>query len=170
MTTPKTNRTVKPKGKSLSARLLSAQRGLPAVGKGSRNEYANYDYASAEDVMKSARVALHDNDLFVVCVSRKYVHLPDRGSVVQSMFELHSPESDEVKVVGPIEVPVLERKGTTIEKAVLAVQTTSQSYALRDILQIPRLDGNEVDSLPEQAAAPNVSVKKKSRIQAEKDS
>ena len=169
MTTPKTNRTVKPKGKSLSARLLSAQQEVLPAEKGGRNDYANYDYASEIDVIKVGKPALVNNGLFLLCLSAEYIK-GDGGGTVFSMWEIHSPESDETKQIGPFSCPAPDRKGTTSSMVALAVRTSLRTLAYVDTLQIPRVGSIEIDSLPEHTAAPNVSVKKKSRIQAEKDS
>ena len=127
----------------VAAALLVAQRSLKNVAKGSENKFHNYKYAGAEDVLTEARSHLHEAGLMVLRDSAKVIE--DEGTPVLHSVFLVVHESGEAIVLDQ-EFPVVPGNGRPMDKAVAASLTTSMSYFLRDLLLIPRVDGEEVDT------------------------
>jgi hypothetical protein len=139
------------------AKAISACR---PVEKASRNDYHRYKYASAEDVMASARVALSDNGLSLIPVSASFVRDNEGGlraypydqagkkliSYMANFAWMLTHASGECMPLG-LEWPVEPEKGRPLNKALAASSTTALSYLLRDLLLIPRVD-EEVDMHP----------------------
>ena len=129
--------------------LLKAQREVGAVEKASRNDFGNYKYASAEDMMEASREVLHSNGLAVVCNGWRMVHEEGQTSTVEAVYIL-AHESGH-SVILATQYPVCVGKGRPEDKALNASLTTGMSYFLRGLLQIPRCD-EEVDQRPDSIA------------------
>lgn len=132
----------------VAAALLVAQSSLKNVAKGSENKFHNYKYAGAEDVLTEARSHLHEAGLMVLRDSAKV--LEDQGTPVLHSVFIVVHESGEAIVLDQ-EFPVVPGNGRPMDKAVAASLTTSMSYFLRDLLLIPRVDGEEVDTRDDRA-------------------
>jgi hypothetical protein len=121
--------------------LLSAQACMKPVEKDARNDYAKYDYVSAEKIVTDSRDSLHKNGLLF---TRQNVNWDDR--TVFMTFVLFHPESGE-RIIDKMTWPITVGKQKPMDKAVAAALTSSLSYWLRDILAIPRVEkGDEVDN------------------------
>ena len=125
----------------VAAALLKAQRSLRSVAKGSENKFHNYKYAGAEDVLTEAREHLHEAGLIVI---RDTVSIDESRSSATSIFLIAHEDGD--AVYASQEFPIVPGNGRPMDKAHAATLTTSMSYFLRDLLLIPRVDGNEVDT------------------------
>lgn len=128
--------------KEIMAALVQAQRAVAGVEKNARNDFAGYDYVSADGMVRQLRKALLDAGL---AFFRSGWHL--EGAKVVSEFVLSHPASGSHKVM-KAEMPVFEAKGRPMDKAVLGALTTSLSYVLRDLLLVPRVDELEIDNRP----------------------
>lgn len=139
---------------SIAAALLVAQKAIKQVEKGSTNEYHGYDYTSADDMIKCARAALHEAGLTFSLNNHELLPLPEIAAVfedpgvppfifVRSHFLLEHGASGEFRKY-TFDLPAIPEKGRPLDKAILGVMTSSWSYMLRDLLQIPREDENEI--------------------------
>lgn len=142
-----------PGTKNIAHGLLVAQRALKEVKKGSTNEFHNYDYTSADDLIKCAREALHQGDLTIALTGHELLPMPEITAVfddpdvppfifVRSHFQLEHMSGEARQY--HFDLPAVPGSGRPLDKAILGCMTTSTGYLLRDILQIPREDENEV--------------------------
>lgn len=144
--------------KEIMQALVQAQQAVAGVEKNARNDFAGYDYVSADGMVRQLRKALLEAGL---AFFRSGWHLD--GAKVVSEFVLSHPASGSHKVMRA-EMPVFEAKGRPLDKAVLGALTTSLSYVLRDLLLVPRVDELEIDNRasdepirrPVPAPAPNL--------------
>ena len=128
--------------KNLMAALIKAQMAVSGVEKNARNDFAGYDYVSADGMVRQLRQSLLSAGL---AFFRSGWRLD--GAKVISEYMLIHPDSGEHKVIIS-EMPVFEAKGRPLDKAVLGALTTSLSYVLRDLLLVPRVDELEIDNRP----------------------
>jgi len=120
--------------------ITKAQALHSGVAKGSRNDFAKYDYASAEDTVSSCKPVLAECDLGVVRIESLTLEHATR-----SVFRVvHGASGQSLDIV--FDLPNGAQK--VQDKATLASYTTALSYCLRDLFLIPRVDGLEVDSIP----------------------
>ncbi len=130
--------------KSIALGLLHAQSNLKGVRKASENKFHGYKYAGAEDVITSSRNALHEQGLILIRDSAQLdVREGGKSAVLLSTYILASKDGD--AMVHDQSFPVCPGNGRPMDKAVASAMTTSMSYFLRDLLMIPRVDGEEVD-------------------------
>ncbi len=138
--------------KELTAALIRAQQAIRSVGKDAKNDFAKYDYVSAETMIAECRRALHASGLLFCRTHWDLKQSSEGFTTMVSSYLLSHPESGEdMKMVSEMVVPPNQKQ---LDKAVLAALTTSLNYMLRDLLLIPRADEPEVDNLPEPVAAP----------------
>ena len=148
--------------KHLDTALLKAQKAIVSVGKDAKNDFHKYKYVSAESMMAECRAVLHDAGLVLTCegsgglssLVHSVVWQPFKDSdpqmvesntvIVNRCFRLCHPESGESRVY-TFAFPAVPEKGRPIDKAVAGALTSSLSYFLRDLLQVPRGDENEMD-------------------------
>jgi len=127
---------------NLSAALVKAQSLIKSVGKDAYNAHHKYKYASAEAMLTAAREALNEAGL---AVSRTGWTIVDGDlPMLVSTFRLDH-ESGEVRDFANLPWPILEGNGRPFDKALAGALTTQQAYFVRDLLQIPKEDENEVD-------------------------
>lgn len=142
---PTTTRTHTPaEAKSLAQALIYAQRLIDHVVKDAENTNHRYSYASADNIIAAARDALAEAGLVLVRKAAPY--RPGEGGqpgLLGCVFELMHPASGE-KMNYRVSMPVIENRGRPADKALAAAWTTTLAYALRDILLIPRIEGQEV--------------------------
>ena len=151
------------------AALVAAQKQMKPVTKDSTNAFHRYQYASAEDVITAARVALNGAGLALVRSWR--IESNEMGIWLHSHFQLVFEGSPM-----PIDLgnstnafPIIEDKGRPLDKALAGALTTSLAYYLRDLLLIPKQDENQVDKRDDTRHIPQavvglsgaVSIKKK---------
>lgn len=151
------------------AALVTAQKLMKPVTKDSTNAFHRYQYASAEDVITAARVALNGAGLALVRSWR--IESNEIGIWLHSHFQLVFEGSPM-----PIDLgnstnafPIIEDKGRPLDKALAGALTTSLAYYLRDLLLIPKQDENQVDKRDDTRHVPQtviglsgaVSIKKK---------
>ena len=128
--------------KNLNAAILKAQRAAKAIAKGSTNEYAKYDYASADSIVEECRGPLAEAGLTVYRAAWEMNRKDDQWFVVSYFIVSHAESGESTERA--IHLPVVSGK-TPIDKAALGVLTTSLGYFLRDLLLLPRADENEID-------------------------
>lgn len=148
--------------KTIAAALLVAQKAAEAVGKTSRNEFAKFNYASAESMIAECRGALHEAGLVVVGGDQD-LWVSDGETVLISDFHVIHESGETLKCVRKL--PVCVGKGKPLDKAMLGAATESLGYFLRDLLLIPR---QEVDVSGRDDTKHKPSQKRKAPAQSEK--
>jgi len=122
--------------------LMCAQRDARPVEKDKRNEYGRYDYASAEGMILAARDVLGRHGLAIMLRSWEL----DASSPpnVRTHWVLMHEGGQSIELKG--ETPAIEAKQRPLDKAVTTALTYAQSYMLRGLLNLPRVEkGSEVD-------------------------
>lgn len=128
---------------SWEAALVAAQLTMQAVAKDSTNSFHKYKYASADDVIAAARVALNNQGLALI---RSWsIKFNEAGIWVDSQFSLVHDGSFGVFNAGTVPFPVIEDKGRPLDKALAGALTSSLAYFLRDLLLIPKDDADQMD-------------------------
>lgn len=124
----------------LSEALALARDKCKAAAKSSRNTHHGYAYASADEVIDTASEALHGSGLAVIPVSEELTVLGSGQLAIYALNrELMLTHSSGEFV--PLEVrgwPVVPDRGRPLDKAYAIALTSSLSYKLRDLLQMPR--------------------------------
>ena len=132
-------------GAKMAAAMLMAQNDLRSVAKDATNAHHKYAYVSAEAMIGAARAALHRAGLVLMRTGWQVVDGNDqRPSLVLCDYVLMHT-SGEIMKFESLPWYVIEQNGRPIDKALAGALTTSMSYFLRDLLLIPKLDGEEVD-------------------------
>ena len=126
--------------------LLMAQAQMRnGVAKDARVDYGKgYDYVSAEQMIGSARAALHAAELTVHRAWQYQQGTDSTPPMALSTFQVQHSSGARV-VFEALPWPIIEQNGRPLDKALAGALTTSMSYFLRDLLLIPKLDGEEVD-------------------------
>jgi hypothetical protein len=143
--------------KSLRAALVLAQRTVDAASKDAKNEHHRYDYASAEEIVSVASVALSGAGLafaeersafvpFGAELLRERAASKDRaqsdglggalGLLTVTYGLIHAESGERSEVVH--DFPVVPEKGRPLDKALAASRTECLAYALRGLLLIER--------------------------------
>lgn len=134
------------------AAMAAAQKDVDHAEKDGRNAYANYNYASAEEVIRTAKEALSAHGLGLFRLTYGYtvptqiehavLGLRDVYRAVTRWRVFHvSGQWLEIETTWPF----MEEKGRPIDKAYAAALTESLAYFLRDLVQIPRGAGEKID-------------------------
>lgn len=133
----------------LSTALVAAQSSCAAVEKGNKSGQG-YKYASAENMISEARVALNSSGLALLRVASHVTWndtLPDGKTRIGSVFcdYLLVHTSGESLALSS-ETPAIVQAGRPDDKAVATALTYSLGYFLRDLLLLPRVEeGTDVD-------------------------
>jgi hypothetical protein len=142
-------------GKLIAGALLKAQRSIRGIHKSGRNKFHGYDYTTAEDMIAACRRALHANDLtaervgctIVAVASDCVVAVKGAPDLIgkqtvwmlrSAMLLCHAPSGEARS--GSFDYPICPERGRPLDKAASASMSTSLSYYLRDLLQVPRCD------------------------------
>lgn len=139
--------------KQLNAALLEAQKAVHAVTKDAVNQHHRYGYASSEAIIIEARQCLTEAGLVV---RRGHWSYDPTNNKVYMDFHITHPDSGEYFKEG-VEFPAVPGNGRPLDKALAAALTTAQSYYLRDLLLIPRVDvemDTRDDSRPQKPSQP----------------
>jgi len=135
---------------SLYGAIAKAQADCKGVEKSSENSHHRYKYASAEAVIEAATEALAPHGLALICTH--ITPSDDRQTLTVGYMLTH--ESGAAMLLGPYSLTVHPGQGRPMDKAITTAATYLQSYALRGILNIPRVEeGAERDSLDDQKIA-----------------
>lgn len=130
----------------LAAALLMAQAQMRnGVAKDARVDYGKgYDYVSAEQMIGAARAALHLAELTVHRAWQYQQATDTNPPMALSTFQVQHSSGARLTFEA-LPWPIIEQNGRPLDKALAGALTTSMSYFLRDLLLIPKLDGEEVD-------------------------
>ena len=142
---PPTNGTVVPISEtigSLAGALAQARDRCKPAEKGSVNTYHKYRYASADDVIAVASAALGGSGLGLMPLRSQLTTLGSGSSTIYALDRtlLLAHSSGEYTILTIQGWPVIPDKGRPLDKAYAIALTSSLSYLLRDLLQMPRED------------------------------
>lgn len=140
----------------ISQALAKAQAEAREVAKRSRNTQHNYNYASAEDVIATARDALACASLALIPLSTKF-RLAEGGMEANagaigyldiSYRLVHGPTGQvhDIALEEPV-CPTPSKNGgwaRPLDKAAFAARTEGLGYMLRELLLIPRRDAVDI--------------------------
>ena len=132
--------------------MADAQKDVEHAEKDGENTYARYKYATAEEVIHTAKEALAQHGMGLFRLTYGYTAptqidhhahgLRDVYRAVTRWRVFHtSGEWVEIDTVWPF----MEEKGRPIDKAYAAALTESLAYFLRDLVQIPRGAGEKIE-------------------------
>lgn len=137
--------------KHLAAAIVRAQREAKAVKKDSHNHWHKYQYASGEDVIAGAREALAGAGLAFVVVRYQIEHL-EPHDVLSATYALIHESGERMEVASS--TPIIPEKGRPADKALAAAKTYDLAYAMRGVLALPRVDGEDVDQRDDRGHVP----------------
>lgn len=152
MSTSHHSETIDPK---LAAALIKAQAEVKAALKTAENKFHNYKYASSEEVIIVGREALGNAELGMFPMSEDFeplAQIDDRcgGAVAVVKCKYLVMHTSGATYTFSTDVPVVPERGKSsgwsrpADKATFGARTEAVSYALRDLLLIPREDAPNV--------------------------
>ena len=136
----------------LDTALLTCQRELRSIGRDGYNQHADYGYTSADQWIAQSRDVLHRHELMARRERWTITPWGERAIIAATFTVTHVPTGQRLTM--DTSLAVQDRKGTPIDKAILAGLTSLWAYTLRDLLLVPRCDGNELDALDDQPHDP----------------
>lgn len=142
---------------SLALALLAAQRDIQMLQRDQTNSHQGYDYASADGIVSQCRTVLNRHGLTFRALSPRIEFLGEsteqrapKGkdpyevkigrAVVTVTMRLDHPVTSEAETQDHSIIAESER-GRPLDKAILGARTTLIGYAHRDLLNLPRFDG-----------------------------
>lgn len=139
---------------NLEMALLSAQAQIAPATKDGRNDYSKWMYVKAETLIAMSKNVFNENGLAFDRKSDKLVYL-NGLPVIESVFNLTHGPTQQVTEYGS-SFPVVEKKGTALDRAYSASLTSGLAYKIRDVLQIPREEeGGGVDARDDRQHVPH---------------
>jgi hypothetical protein len=148
---------------ALFAALAKAQQAAVTVGKDARNQQANYNYASAEAMMRAARAAMADTGLAIMSTWTQQASDIPEGMDIGNQFVCATVTEHFVVthegggwIGGRAEIDAIASKRTPPHKAVAASATYMHGFVLRHLLNLDRAEDGEhaVDSQPNEYVPP----------------
>jgi len=140
--------------------LLNAQKDIGEPFKDGHNKFSNYDYTTAENMIRCCKAALHSNGLVLIPVSTVFReegksesedYGPETKTIIKREYDLaHFASGAVIRLEHEYAVCRTPSKdpgkySMDWDKSGAASQTSGQAYFLRDLLQAPRAE-DEVDS------------------------
>ena len=118
---------------TLATALAAAQASADRIDKDSRNDFARYDYTSAEALMAMwTKIGeAHGLSLYPAALNIE-------GGVLRTCWILEHAESEGTREIR-MDWPIVEAKGKPMDKAVASARTSSLGYLIRDLLIAPRV-------------------------------
>lgn len=116
----------------LAEALAKAQAELGNIPKDAINKHMNQPYTSAETMIEHCRKALHKHNIAVVCMKRSSVK---EAGMLHSVFRVMCGEEH---IEMEYDMPIVEGRGTPLDKATAAASTYTLTYFLRDLMLAPR--------------------------------
>lgn len=127
-----------------------------AAAKDGWNDYHKYKYASADEVIQTAKNAMDGTGLAIIPQSQELTVVGSGNAAIyalnRTIFLSHS--SGEYVPLTIRGWPVIPERGRPLDKAFAVALTTSLSYLLRDLLQMPREDGTDMNQRDDRKAEP----------------
>ena len=119
---------------ALNAAVVEA-RDVPRLG---HNDTFNYDYATAEDMIRQAKKHLAKHELSVLARATKIKPgVGDATAILAQEFSIVHNKHGELEL-GEREWPIVPGDGRPFDKATAAAHTALLAYFLRDLLQLAR--------------------------------
>ncbi len=118
---------------TLATALAAAQASADRIDKDSRNDFARFDYTSAESMMAMWTVIGETHGLSLYPAA-----LNIEGGVLRACWILEHAESEGTREIR-MDWPIVEAKGKPMDKAVASARTSSLGYLIRDLLIAPRV-------------------------------
>ena len=118
---------------TLATALAAAQASADRIDKDSRNDFARYDYTSAESMMAMwTKIGeAHGLSLYPAALNIE-------GGNLRTCWILEHAESGGTREIR-MDWPIVEAKGKPMDKAVASARTSSLGYLIRDLLIAPRV-------------------------------
>tara|TARA_Y100001963_G_scaffold141575_1_gene209937 strand:+ start:619 stop:1311 length:693 start_codon:yes stop_codon:yes gene_type:complete len=118
---------------TLATALAAAQASADRIDKDSRNDFARYDYTSAEALMSMwTKIGeAHGLSLYPAALNIE-------GGNLRTCWILEHAESGGAREIR-MDWPIVEAKGKPMDKAVASARTSSLGYLIRDLLIAPRV-------------------------------
>lgn len=161
----------------LAAALVQAQKRISGLKKDARNDFANFDYTSAESMIAAARKALGESDLGFF-LDTQTIEPGNPTDHLACRYVLIHASGEEREIMSS--TPICPGKGKPMDFAVSAASTRDLSFVLRGLLLIPRVEDEpdakdpseepaKPNDIPKDAlAAVNAQVRRLGRARAEK--
>ncbi len=130
---------------ALAGALATARDKCKAASKDAYNKHHEFWYASADEVIDTAKVALESSGLSLIPLRAKLTTLGSGNATIYALdrsFLLAHASGENV----PLTVegwPVMPERGRPLDKAYAIALTTSLAYTLRDLLQMRRGDPSD---------------------------
>jgi hypothetical protein len=163
------------KPETLAEALLAAQANIETIAHDGRNDFAKYNYVTAETMIAECRKVLLDAGVLLTAGDVELIPCAEDTMIVRQTHRLSAPKIGEGIDTITRDWPAVVSKGRPIDKAVAGALTAGLSYTLRDLLLIPRGDepgvGLDDSSRPHPAPAkqkprPQASPRKQSNTKA----
>lgn len=132
--------------KSIAMALVKAQQAVKAVAKDSTNSFHKYKYASSDDMVSEARRALTTVGLSLARIGWTEQPVTEHAPARLHVLYMLTSAEGECMMLPPVSVPVLPEKGRPEDKAEAAALTYSHGYLVLGLLQMARVDENDVDA------------------------
>ncbi len=135
---------------ALMTALAKAQQAASTVGKDGRNTQRNYNYSTAEAMVRAAREAMADTGLAVLSTwTQEPAELPEGGDIgnqfacatVIEHFVLTHAEGGYIS--GRAEIDAIASRARPYDKAVAAAATYMHGFVLRHLLNLDRSEEGE---------------------------
>lgn len=145
---------------TLSQALARAQASADRIVKDSTNQFARFDYTSAESLMEMWTKIGETHGLTLYPAA-----LNIEGDNLRTCWILEHADSEATREIR-MDWPIVEAKGKPRDKAVASARTSSLGYLIRDLLVAPRVHPtDDMDhprwSQPEKKAAPPAPAPRK---------
>lgn len=144
-----------PQAAKVYAALVKAQRAAPkALEKLDRNDYANFDYVSADRMILAGREALSAAGLALLPVGQELASAESAPAgksahvyvaKLRSLYRLVHESGQFLDLA--YDLPVVTKKGTPEDKATFGAMTESLGYVYRGLLSIGRFDGRDMGTV-----------------------
>lgn len=141
--------------------LVKAQAEVPEPPKDGHNKFSNYDYTTAETMIRICKKTLGENGLALIPLGTEIGRIEDDSGmdklyIFKRGYTLAHVSGENVKMTQSYPIcptksnnwkPEDPRFAMDYDKSTSAAATTTLAYFLRDLLLVPRAD-EEVDSKP----------------------
>lgn len=138
---------------NLATALAAAQQKVRAVAHDAINAFHKYHYTSSEAIIEAAKTALAGSGLAVAPLEES---MSDGGDCLHCRFLLLHTSGESLPLVR--DWPIVPDRGRPLDKATASASTLALSYLLRDLLLMPRVNGEDEvsarDDRPQQSKPP----------------
>lgn len=140
--------------KNLYAALLKAQQSVQPVSKDGNNKFMGYRYATAEDMVAQAKLALNNAGLVLTLVRKTVRESANGGTELFQELVLAHPDSGEAMELNTAMAVVID-KGKVADKAEAATATFDLGYFVKSMLLMIREDATTSIDARDDTKAPD---------------